>query len=134
MEVPPETDPQALTRKMERHGYICMSASDHRLCFNKGYTPKGYAERVFHIHVRAYGDNDEIYFRDYLIAHPEVARAYEALKTSLLPKYRNDRDGYTQAKTDFVRRATAKAKGSFAFPVFFVPLPLVSDSSRPFFR
>ena len=116
VEVSPDFNARAITERMERHGYIRMSAADRRLSFNKGYTPAGYAAQVFHIHIRAYGDNDEIYFRDYLIAHPDVARAYEALKTSLLPKYRNDRDGYTQAKTDFVRRVTATAKGTLIQP------------------
>ena len=67
------------------------------------YTPVGYADRVFHIHFHYPGDNDEIAFRDYLIAHPETAKEYEQLKCSLLPACKNNRDGYTQAKTDFVR-------------------------------
>ena len=95
---------------MKENGYICMSESEERMSFNKGYTPEGYAERVFHIHFHNVGDNDEIYFRDYLIAHPEIAKEYEALKMSLLPDYRNNRDGYTEAKSDFVRRITAMAK------------------------
>lgn len=88
-------------------GYICMSESYRRKSFNKGYTESGYAERVFHIHVRCFGDNDEIYFRDYLNSHPDTANEYERLKLSLLPKYRNDRDAYTDAKTDFVRKVIA---------------------------
>lgn len=89
---------------MEANGYICMSESDNRVGFNKGYTPAGYADKVFHIHFHRIGDNDEILFRDYLIAHPEVAKEYENLKLSLLPKHKNDRDGYTDAKTDFIKR------------------------------
>lgn len=58
---------------MEANGYICMSESDSRISFNKGYTPAGYADKVFHIHFHRIGDNDEILFRDYLIAHPQVA-------------------------------------------------------------
>ncbi len=80
-----------------------MSASDRRMSINKGYTPAGYAEKVFHIHLHPYGDNDDIFFRDYLTAHPEVAKQYESLKLSLLPEYRNNRDGYTEAKTHFVK-------------------------------
>lgn len=89
---------------METNGYICMSESDSRIGFNKGYTPAGYADKVFHIHFHRAGDNDEIRFRDYLIAHPKAAKEYEALKLSLLPVYKNDRDGYTEAKSEFVRR------------------------------
>lgn len=98
-----------IKEKMETAGYICMSVSDNRMSFNKGYTSTGYADKVFHIHFHRIGDNDEILFRDHLIAHPEVAEEYEKLKLSLLPKYRNDRDGYTEAKSEFVRRTIKQA-------------------------
>ena len=87
-----------------------MSVSDTRMSFNKGYTPKGYADKVFHIHFHSIGDNDEIIFRDYLIAHPEAAKEYERLKLSLLPEYRHDRDGYTDAKSEFVNNVVELAK------------------------
>lgn len=110
VEINPDADWQLIREKMEAAGYICMSVSDSRMSFNKGYTPAGYADKVFHIHFHISGDNDEIRFRDYLIAHPEVAKEYEILKLSLLPKYRNDRDGYTEAKTAFVRSVVDIAK------------------------
>ncbi|MDE6497475.1 MAG: GrpB family protein [Muribaculaceae bacterium] len=105
-------DYAAMCGIMERAGYMCMNESAARMSFNKGYTPQGYAERVFHIHFHRAGDNDEILFRDYLIAHPATAREYERLKQSLLPAFRNDRDGYTEAKTAFVSRITALARKS----------------------
>lgn len=110
VEITANHDWENVRTRMESAGYICMSASIGRMSFNKGYTPDGYADRVFHIHVRACGDNDEIYFRDYLRSHPETAREYEMLKLSLLPKYKNDRDAYTAAKSDFVTRITSIAK------------------------
>lgn len=95
---------------LERSGYICMCESAKRMSFNKGYTPAGYADKVFHIHVHAIGDNDEIYFRDCLRRNPDVAKEYETLKWSLLPKYKNNRDGYTDAKTDFINKVMTSAK------------------------
>lgn len=95
---------------MDKSGYICMSASDTRMSFNKGYTSEGYADKVFHIHFHRIGDNDEILFRDYLIAHPMAAKEYERLKSSLLPKYSHDHDGYTDAKSEFVRKIVGLAK------------------------
>lgn len=109
VEFNPDIDWVRIKEKMGTAGYICMSISDSRMSFNKGYTLAGYAEKVFHIHFHRIGDNDEIRFRDYLIAHPEVAKEYEKLKLSLLPKYRNDRDGYTEAKSEFVRRTIKQA-------------------------
>jgi GrpB-like predicted nucleotidyltransferase (UPF0157 family) len=55
-------------------------------------------------------DPDEFYFRDYLIAHPEVAAEYADLKRRLFQEYEHDRDGYTEAKTAFIRSVTSKAK------------------------
>ncbi|MDR3293847.1 MAG: GrpB family protein [Clostridiales bacterium] len=79
-----------------------------RLSFNKGYTPDGYAERVFHLHVVPLGECGEIYFRDFLRANAEVAREYERLKLSLKQKYEHDRDAYTAAKAEFIAKYTVK--------------------------
>ena len=87
-----------------------MSASGSRMSFNKGYTPEGFADRVFHLHLRREGDNDEILFRDYLNAHPNIAHEYELLKIELQKRFKHDRDGYTNAKTDFITRHTRQAK------------------------
>lgn len=91
-------------------GYICMSQSKTRLSFNKGYTENGFAERVFHLHLRYEGDNNELYFRDYLIEFPDIAKEYEKLKLSLWKKYEHNRDAYTNAKTEFVNKYTLQAK------------------------
>ena len=112
VEIPEYTDRRKIRDIMESSGYICMSVTDTRMSFNKGYTPYGYAERVFHIHFHPTGDNDEIFFRDYLIAHPDKAKDYERLKLSLLPEFKHNRDGYTDAKTDFVRRILILSKST----------------------
>ncbi len=110
VEITSDADWQQVRADMEASGYICMSSSEYRMSFNKGYTPEGYAKRVFHVHFHIVGDNDEILFRDYLNSHSEVAREYEALKFSLLPQFKNDRDGYTDAKTDFIKGVLYDAK------------------------
>ena len=56
------------------------------------------------------GDNDELYFRDYLNEHPQIAKEYEALKLELWKRYEHDRDAYTDAKTAFIRKLTAEAR------------------------
>lgn len=94
-------------------GYTCMSAAENRISFNKGYTPAGFAERVFHLHLRRAGDNDELYFRDYLNDHPEIAKAYERLKLDLWKRYEHDRDGYTAQKAEFVARYTKMAREAY---------------------
>jgi len=80
------------------------------LMFLKGYLPNGFAEKLYHIHVRCLGDWDEPKFRDYLIVHPETAAEYAELKRRLFLDYEHDRDGYTEAKTDFIKSIVKKAR------------------------
>lgn len=110
MEIPKETDMAAMRELLLQNGYFLMSESQGRMSFNKGYTPSGFAERVFHLHLCYEDDHDELYFRDYLQEHPAVAKDYEELKLSLWKKYEHNRDAYTEAKTDFIKKYTKEAK------------------------
>ncbi|MDR1135155.1 MAG: GrpB family protein [Clostridiales Family XIII bacterium] len=104
-----------LKDRLAANGWLLMAerSKPHlQLDFNKGYTPDGFAERVYHLHIRYVGDWDELHFRDYLIAHPEEAAEYAALKQRLFAQYEHDRDAYTEAKGDFIRDCTAKARDS----------------------
>ncbi len=56
---------------------------------------------------------DRLLFRDYLIAYPEVARAYETLKRRLASAEAGDRVAYTQGKTGFIARVTEQARWHF---------------------
>lgn len=113
-EIPLGVDMETAAEALKKSGWRLMSKSAGRLSFNKGYTEAGFAEKVYHLHLRCSGDNAELYFRDYLIAHPETAAEYEKLKLSLWHRFEHDRDGYTEAKTEFVRSVTEKAKADFA--------------------
>ncbi len=95
---------------LKENGYIIMSEKDNRMSLNKGYTESGFAEKVYHIHLRLKGDIDEVYFKNYLIANPDIAKEYEELKIRLWKKYEFDRDAYTNAKTEFVQKYTKLAK------------------------
>lgn len=76
----------------------------------QGLYAEGFAEKVFHLHVRRAGDWDELYFRDYLRENPSVAAKYALLKRELKEKFERNRDGYTAAKTDFIKEMTARAR------------------------
>lgn len=98
---------------LEQNGYICSNQPDNpppHLMFMKGYTLQGFAEKVFHLHVRYCRDWDELYFRDYLQLHPDISEEYGILKSELHQRFVYDRDGYTYAKTDFIRRHTQLAR------------------------
>ena len=113
VEVPSNKSLAAYYALIRGCGYRLMSEAPSRASFNKGYTEKGFAERVFHLHLRFYGDHDELYFRDYLRLYPQAAKEYEALKFKLWKQFEHNRDAYTEAKTAFIAQATAKAKSEF---------------------
>ncbi|MBP3360827.1 MAG: GrpB family protein [Clostridia bacterium] len=100
-------------KRIEEMGFVKMSFSEGRYSFNIGYTEEGFADKVYHLHLRYDGDNDELYFRDYMNEHPQYAKEYECLKMDLQKKYEHDRDGYTNAKTEFVKKYTAEAKKKY---------------------
>lgn len=95
---------------LEENGYQKMYDLPTRLILNKGYTDKGYKEKVFHVHIVYKGDNDILYYRDYLNDHPEIAKEYERLKVRLSKKYHYNHDAYTEAKGKFVLKYTKIAK------------------------
>lgn len=113
IELPERANMEAAASKLEQAGFTVMSSEGGRISLNRGYTPDGFADEVFHVHLRYAGDNDELYFRDFLNEHPEVAREYEALKLALWKRYEHNRNAYTEAKTDFIASITACAKRAY---------------------
>ena len=109
VEISEKADMEEVAHILEQNGFIKMSDEKRRISLNRGYTKDGFAEKVYHIHLRYIGDNDELYFRDYLNEHPQIAKTYEALKLELWKKYEHNRDAYTEAKTDFIRKWTREA-------------------------
>jgi GrpB-like predicted nucleotidyltransferase (UPF0157 family) len=79
--------------------------------FRKG-TPRSH-----HVHAIE-PDNPEwlnfVAFRDYLRAHPDVTRGYEAMKRQSAVQYEHDRVAYTDSKAPFISATLAKAKEWYA--------------------
>ena len=91
---------------------------DH-LFFVKGLPPNG--PRTHHIHMMEPGTFrdpkneaslfwDRLLFRDYLRAHPEEVRRYEAVKRDLAARFPDDREAYTNGKTGYVYGVMQKAR------------------------
>jgi GrpB-like predicted nucleotidyltransferase (UPF0157 family) len=80
------------------------------LTFVKGYTIDGFKGQTYHVHVRYFGDWDEIRFRDYLIKNKDIAKEYENLKLKLAKKYPNDREAYTDLKTGWIEKINKLTK------------------------
>jgi GrpB-like predicted nucleotidyltransferase (UPF0157 family) len=69
--------------------------------------------RTHHLHLapatgRRYAD--ELAFRDRLRSDPETAAAYSALKRELAARHSEDREAYTEAKTEFIRGVLDEAQ------------------------
>lgn len=70
------------------------------------------AHRTHHLHLVPVGSAHwirSIAFRDYLIAHPNVAAEYCELKRALASRFRLDREAHTDAKGPFIDAVTDKA-------------------------
>jgi GrpB-like predicted nucleotidyltransferase (UPF0157 family) len=86
-----------------------------KMFFVKGMPPFG-EKRTHHIHIiepKSKRGQNRIIFRDYLIAHPEIAGEYEQLKIKLAQAYAHDREKYTDAKTEFIEYVLCKARKAF---------------------
>jgi GrpB-like predicted nucleotidyltransferase (UPF0157 family) len=70
---------------------------------------------VHHLYVVVAGSKplaDHIHFRDYLRNDPQAAREYGELKRALADEHKNDRNGYTNAKANFISQALARQRAT----------------------
>jgi Uncharacterized conserved protein len=66
------------------------------------------SRRTHHLHLVPVGSRryeEELAFRDRLRDDPTLTAEYADLKRSLASRFRDDREGYTDAKAEFIRRA-----------------------------
>jgi GrpB-like predicted nucleotidyltransferase (UPF0157 family) len=96
---------------LEKIGYTDVTPepdnSEWFYCLGKGRHSVGY-----HLHLVKFPSNrwnKQLFFRDYLRGHPDVAEKYFKLKKELSEKYRSDRVGYTDAKTAFIEKIILSA-------------------------
>lgn len=84
--------------RCEEMHWFCYPAPDHR---------------EYHLHLAPTDGRwftDELAFRDYLRTNPDSARAYEDLKLQLATRFPDDREAYTDAKSDFIQQVLRRAK------------------------
>lgn len=73
----------------------------------------------FHLHVvvaAAWPHKNERLFRDWLRSHPAAAAEYAALKSGLAGRFREDREAYTDAKSEFIRGVVTQARARQGLP------------------
>jgi GrpB-like predicted nucleotidyltransferase (UPF0157 family) len=72
------------------------------------------SRRTHHLHLVPTDSKrfrDELAFRDRLRSHRALADEYAALKHDLAERFADDREAYTEAKGEFIRRVLANAPG-----------------------
>jgi GrpB-like predicted nucleotidyltransferase (UPF0157 family) len=91
---------------VQRGGYQYPPAYNATLVHRRFLCYPTAAHRTHHLHlVDELGELERrLRFRDRLRADPVLADEYAALKRALAARYRDDREAYTEAKSEFVRR------------------------------
>jgi GrpB-like predicted nucleotidyltransferase (UPF0157 family) len=89
-------------------GYECVGefGIPGRIYFRKG------VPRSHHVHLVEHGSDvwgRTLGFRDALRARPELVEQYANLKRELAARFGSDREGYTEAKSPFVKGVLAEA-------------------------
>ena len=99
----------SLNGEMVRWGYT--PRGEHGIPLRRFFTKDVNGVRAYHVHIFQAGNPEltrHLNFRDYLRAHPDEAKAYEALKEDLATQFDNTLD-YANAKSDFVRGMDRRA-------------------------
>ena len=68
--------------------------------------------RTHHMHIMHkshYEWKKHLFFRDYLLNHPEEVKKYSELKLQLEKKFKEDRASYTESKSEFIEIILDKA-------------------------
>ncbi|MGH9280731.1 MAG: GrpB family protein, partial [Acidimicrobiales bacterium] len=87
---------------LEGAGFVFRRENPER---TKRYFREPAGEQRTHIHVRRAGSFSEqfaLLFRDYLRHHAERAASYATIKRDLAAEYRDNRQGYVDAKGPFI--------------------------------
>lgn len=100
------------------------------MMFAKGYSAKGYSGQTYHIHVRYRGEWDELIFRDYLLQNPKIAKEYGELKLRLSVDHLNDREKFTENKTDYISKIVRIARAINKNNVIATKTRRYQDSQR----
>ena len=122
LELPSDYELNIVSDLLMKNNWLVMARNDEEktIDLNKGYAPSGFDVKVFHLHIKPHADWGELYFRDYLQNHPDIAKQYENLKFNLENQFQHNRDAYTEGKTEFVTKYTEKAR--IEFPGRYIPI------------
>jgi GrpB-like predicted nucleotidyltransferase (UPF0157 family) len=93
---------------LDRIGYTTSAALNSTLKTRQWFMRQTGGHRTHHLHVVVHGSEDwvaRVGFRDRLRVDPSLRERYEALKADLANRHANEREAYTEGKSDFIRSA-----------------------------
>lgn len=109
----PNIDMEQFAELMINAGYICTKYPDkskqRKNCMNfiLPYEINSVSQYKFYIHIREYDvPYPEVLFCKYLCEHRSIAEKYIELKQRLEMEYKYDREGYMNAKNEFIKKFT----------------------------
>jgi GrpB-like predicted nucleotidyltransferase (UPF0157 family) len=111
---------------VQRAGYLLPERFNVNLLHRRFLCYPTASHRTHHLHLvdkREHLDRC-LRFRDALRANPKLAGEYAALKRALALRFREDREGYTMAKTTFINDADSQTGAT-------VPAMVLADLPRP---
>ena len=98
------------------YSYWVEGVEPHHRLFAK-FVDAEWTARTHNLHLVEAGDRywkEHLLFRDYLRADPVTAREYVKLKYELARRYKDDREAYTAAKSQFIAAVLLRAEKSRA--------------------
>ena len=102
-------DANELIKPLDELGYKFYRKSNQEIFFAKGPDKK----RTHYLHIvrhRGIKWKNDLFFRDYLLIHPNEAKKYEILKVKLAKENKNTRSVYTKKKNTFIKEILGLVK------------------------
>lgn len=109
------SDAKACVDILTERGYVYVPEFEVSIPERRFFHRVENGRRTHHLHLVEVGSQfwkEHILFRDVLRTHEDVAEQYATLKRGLAARYREDRFGYTDAKSDFILGVMEKFSSS----------------------
>jgi len=105
-----EKDLFAVATRLENNGYDILNSFETK---GEVLARKGAPEcRTHYIHIQLLKSeywNEFVYFKKYMLEHPDKVKEYQRLKEELSQKYADERKKYTAAKNEFISKILKEA-------------------------
>lgn len=105
-----EEDLFAVAKRLEDAGYDMLNSYEEK---GEVLARKGAPEcRTHYIHIQLLGSeywNEFMYFKRFMLDHPESVKEYQKLKEELSVKYADERKKYTASKNEFISNILEQA-------------------------